>query len=61
MKKAFKNRADLNTADFDNWLEPTTIKMHKHAKSNKSKFWSDIDIDNSRMDRKKKRDIRFYS
>ncbi|HJT51350.1 MAG TPA: hypothetical protein VJ734_05355 [Nitrosospira sp.] len=59
MKKAFRNMAGLNTTDFDNWLEPTTIKIPKHAKSNKSKFWSDID--NSRMDRKKKRDVRFYS
>src|SRR5687768_786725 len=39
MKKAFRNMAGLNTTDFDNWLEPTTIKIPKHAKSNKSKFW----------------------
>lgn len=58
MKKAYRNMPDLNTADFDNWLEPTTIKMYKHAKSNKNKLWSDIE--NGRNDRKKKREARSY-
>lgn len=48
----------LNTVDFDNWLEPTTLKIYKHAKSNKNKLWSDIE--NGRADRKKKREARSY-
>jgi hypothetical protein len=59
MKKAYRNMSGLNTADFDNWLEPTTIKMYKHAKSNKDKLWSDTE--NGRNDRKKKREARSYS
>ena len=55
MKNAYRS-FDLNTAEFDNWLEPATTKMVKHAKSNKNKLWGDFE--GSRINRKKKRDAR---
>ncbi|ODT64581.1 MAG: hypothetical protein ABS69_20235 [Nitrosomonadales bacterium SCN 54-20] len=47
---------DLNTAEFDNWLEPATTRMAKHAKSNKNKLWGDFE--GSRINRKKKCEAR---
>ena len=56
MKNAYKGMVDLNTAEFDNWLEPTTSKIVRHAKSNKNKLWGDFE--GSRTSRRKKRDAR---
>jgi hypothetical protein len=58
MKNAYRS-FDLNTAEFDNWLEPATTKMVKHAKSNKNKLWGDFE--GSRINRKKKRDAKSFS
>ena len=55
MKNAYRG-FDLNTAEFDNWLEPATTRMTKHAKSNKNKLWGDFE--GSRINRKKKREPR---
>ncbi|ABB75359.1 hypothetical protein Nmul_A2065 [Nitrosospira multiformis ATCC 25196] len=55
MKNAYRG-FDLNTAEFDNWFEPATTRMAKHAKSNKNKLWGDFE--GSRINRKKKRDAR---
>lgn len=56
MRNAYKGMFDLNTAEFDNWLEPPTSKIARHAKSNKNKLWGDFE--GSRTNRRKKRDAR---
>lgn len=59
MKKAYPVISDFNPAEFDNWLETTTIKMFKHSKVNRNKFWSDSESD--RASRKKKREGKSHS